>query len=63
MHEAFAEKGLPVAALVFVMSRPSWLSCFFRDASHSSGRRKTCAHQNDIVWTLFDPVSTTFIHF
>jgi hypothetical protein len=28
-----------------------------------SGRQKTCAHQNDIVWTLFDPVSTTFIHF
>jgi hypothetical protein len=29
----------------------------------SSGRRKTCSHQNDIVWTLFDPLSTTFIHF
>jgi hypothetical protein len=30
---------------------------------YPSGRRKTCAHQNDIVWTLFDPASTTFIHF
>jgi hypothetical protein len=29
----------------------------------SSGRQKTCSHQNDIVWTLFDPLSTTFIHF
>jgi hypothetical protein len=29
----------------------------------TSGRRKTLAHQNDIAWTLFDPVSTTFIHF
>jgi hypothetical protein len=29
----------------------------------SSGRRKNLAHQNDIVWTLFDPLSTTFIHF
>jgi hypothetical protein len=29
----------------------------------TSGRRKTCSHQNDIVWTLFDPLSTTFIHF
>jgi hypothetical protein len=31
--------------------------------SSSSGRQKTCSHQNDIVWTLFDPLSTTFIHF
>jgi hypothetical protein len=30
---------------------------------YSSGRRKTWAHQNDIVWTLFDLSSTTFIHF
>jgi hypothetical protein len=29
----------------------------------SSGRQKTCSHQKDIVWTLFDPLSTTFIHF
>jgi hypothetical protein len=29
----------------------------------TSGRRKTCSDQNDIVWTLFDPLSTTFIHF
>jgi hypothetical protein len=29
----------------------------------TSGRQKTCSHQNDIVWTLFDPLSTTFIHF
>jgi hypothetical protein len=34
-----------------------------RLASLTSGRRKTCSHQNDIVWTLFDPLSTTFIHF
>jgi hypothetical protein len=27
-----------------------------------SGRQKTSAHQNDIVWTLFDPLSTIFIH-
>jgi hypothetical protein len=31
--------------------------------SYASGRRKTCSHQNDIVWTLSDPLSTTFIHF
>jgi hypothetical protein len=29
----------------------------------ASGRQKTFAHQNDIVWTPFDPVLTTFIHF
>jgi hypothetical protein len=27
----------------------------------SSGRQKTLAHQNYIVWTLFDQLSTTFI--
>jgi hypothetical protein len=31
--------------------------------NQTSGRRKTCSHQNDIVWTLFDLLSTTFIHF
>jgi hypothetical protein len=31
--------------------------------SCTSGRQKTWAHQNDIVWTLFDLSSTTFIHF
>jgi hypothetical protein len=29
----------------------------------TSGRQKTMAHQNDIVWTLFDLISTTFSHF
>jgi hypothetical protein len=29
----------------------------------TSGRRKTLAHQNDIVWTLFDQLSTIFILF
>jgi hypothetical protein len=28
----------------------------------TSGWWKTCAHQNDIVWTLFDLLSTIFIH-
>jgi hypothetical protein len=36
--------------------------CFILMQTHSSGRQKTCAHQNDIVWTLFDPLSTLFIH-
>ncbi len=29
----------------------------------TSGRRKTLAHQNDIVWILFDLLSTTCSHF
>jgi hypothetical protein len=31
-------------------------------AGAASGRRKTFVHQNNIVWTLFDSVSTIFIH-
>jgi hypothetical protein len=51
---------LSVSSQVMVGGMPSAGN---ESADNSSGRQKTCAHQNDIVWTLFDPVSTTFIHF
>jgi hypothetical protein len=46
---AFVHQGREIIAIVAL--------------ENASGRWKTCAHQNDIVWTLFDPESTTFIHF
>jgi hypothetical protein len=63
LHAEFCSVVIPVDSSPFICPIAfAWLMKLMWPRQ-ASGRRKTCSHQNDIVWTLFDPLSTTFIHF
>jgi hypothetical protein len=62
-ESAIYEKSWSCSVTTFSLLFKTSVISAFADSFWSSGRQKTLAHQNDIVWTLFDQLSTTFILF